>query len=71
MIVKTKVGDYLVIIIYAVLVTALIFCALENIIDPWTSIYISLAIITSFTLKQLFLQLEYSNKVIYYLKFFL
>ena len=64
---KTKVEDYLVIIIYVVLVTALIFCALENIIDPWKSVYISLAIIASFTLKQLFIQLEYSTKVIYYL----
>lgn len=64
---KNKISNYLIVIIYVVLVTGLIFCALENIISPWKSVYISLGIITSFTLKQLLTQLEYSKKVVFYL----
>ncbi|MDP4177821.1 MAG: histidine kinase [Bacillota bacterium] len=64
---KDKLEHYLIIIIYIVLVISLIFCAIENISSPWKSLYISLAIIASFTVKQLFIQLKYQNNPVFYL----
>lgn len=60
------VEHYLVTIIYIVLVTALLFCALENINAPWRAVYVSLGIITSFTIKQLLIRLEYKSKYLLY-----
>ena len=61
-----EVEHYLVTIIYIVLVTALLFCALENINAPWRAVYVSLGIITSFTFKQLLIRLEYKSKYLFY-----
>lgn len=64
---KDKVEWYLVVIAYAVLICALIFCALENIANPWKTVYISLAIISSFTVIQLFTEIEKSKKTLIYI----
>lgn len=63
--------DYLVILAYVILTLGLLLCAIENIEGPWITIFISLTIIVSFTLKELFKYFIEDNKKIYLLLFFI
>lgn len=68
---KKDLDDYLVILAYVILTLGLLLCAIENIQKPWTTIFVSLAIIVSFTLKELFHYYIEDNKKAYLLLFFI
>lgn len=67
---KKNLDDYLVILAYVILTLGLLLCAIENIENPWNTIFISLTIIGSFTLKELFKHYKEDNKKIYLLLLF-
>ncbi len=67
---KKDLDDYLVILAYVILTLGLLLCAIENIQSPWSTIFISLAIIVSFTLKEIFKHYIEDNKKIYLLLLF-
>ncbi|MBZ9685599.1 sensor histidine kinase [Clostridium estertheticum] len=68
---KKDLDDYLVILAYVILTLGLLLCAMENIERPWYAIFISLAIIISFTLKELFYYYIEDNNKVYLLLFFI
>jgi signal transduction histidine kinase len=68
---KKDLNDYLVILAYVILTLGLLLCAIENIERPWNTIFISLTIIVSFTLKELFKHYIEDNKKAYLLLLFI
>ena len=67
---KKDLNDYLIILAYIILTLGLLLCAIENIESPWNTIFISLTIIVSFTLRELFKLYIDDNKKVYLLLLF-